>query len=69
MGYGFSSLHPLPSFLYYIGAIILTMTFYHPIFLFTGLLILIAINFIQDKGKKLKSYSKFYLFMAIIIEF
>lgn len=67
MGYGFSSIHPLPSFLYYIGAIILTMTFYHPIFLFTGLLILIAINFIQNKGKKLKSYSKFYLFMAIII--
>ena len=67
MGYGFSSIHPLPSFLYYIGAIILTMTFYHPIFLFAGLLILTSINLIQDKGKKLKSYSKFYLFMAIII--
>lgn len=69
MGYGFSSIHPLPSFLYYIGAIILTMTYYHPIFLLSGLLILIAINLIQDRGKKLKSYGKFYIFMALIIVF
>lgn len=69
MGYGFSSLHPLPSFLYYLGAIILIMTFYHPIFLLAGLLILIAINFIQDRGKKIKSYRKFYIFMAMIIIF
>ncbi|QQY80151.1 energy-coupling factor transport system permease protein [Keratinibaculum paraultunense] len=67
MGYGFSSIHPLPSFLYYIGAIIFTMTFYHPVFLLSGLFILIIINLIQDKGKKLKSYSKFYLFMGLII--
>lgn len=69
MGYGFSSIHPLPSFLYYIGAIILTMTYYHPIFLLSGLLILIAINLIQDRGKKLKSYGRFYIFMALIIVF
>ena len=69
MGYGFSSLHPLPSFLYYLGAIILIMTFYNPIFLLAGLLILIAINFIQDRGKKIKSYRKFYIFMAMIIIF
>ena len=69
MGYGFSSLHPLPSFLYYLGAIILIMTFYHPIFLLAGLLILIATNFIQDRGKKIKSYRKFYIFMAMIIIF
>ena len=67
MGYGFFSLHPLPLFLYYVGAIILIMTFYHPVFLIFSLLILISINFIHDKGKKLKSYKKFYIFMGIII--
>ncbi|NMA86355.1 MAG: energy-coupling factor transporter transmembrane protein EcfT [Tissierellia bacterium] len=67
MGYGFSSLHPLPSFLYYLGAIILIMTFYHPIFLLSSLLILIVINLIQDGGEKLNSYKKFYIFMGIII--
>ena len=67
MEYGFSSLHPLPSFLYYVGVIIFAMTFYHPIFLFSGLIILILLNYLQDGGKTLKSYRKFYTIMAVII--
>lgn len=67
MEYGFSSIHPLPSFLYYVGVIIFSMTFYHPVFLFTGLVILIFLNYLQDGGEALRSYRKFYIFMAIII--
>lgn len=69
MGYGFSSLHPLPLFLYYIGAIGLIVTFYHPIFLLISLVILTLINYIQDRGRALKSYLKFYTFILIAILF
>lgn len=67
MGYGFASLHPLSLFLYYLGAIVLIINFYHPIFLLASLLILIAINLIQDGGGTLKSYGRFYLFIGLII--
>lgn len=64
---GFSSIHPFPSFLYYVGVILFSMTFYHPIYLFTGLIILILVNYIQDRGKKLKEYSRFYIIMGLLI--
>ncbi len=64
---GFSSIHPFPSFLYYIGVLLFSMTFYHPLYLLTGLIILIVLNYLQDRGKKLKEYGRFYIFMAVLI--
>lgn len=63
----FSSIHPLPCFIYYIGGMALSMTIFHPIFLLSSGIIAIVINYIVDKGKNLKKSLKFYIFIGVLI--
>ncbi|HJV45166.1 MAG TPA: energy-coupling factor transporter transmembrane component T [Bacillota bacterium] len=67
MNKGLNSLHPFTSFFYFIGFMILTMTLLHPIYLITGLIIMIGLNYCIDRGTQLRSYLPFYLFMGITI--
>ncbi|SCL85914.1 energy-coupling factor transporter transmembrane component T [Sporanaerobacter sp. PP17-6a] len=64
---GFSSVHPLPCLIYYIGVIIFSMMIKHPLFIFTGLVLTIFINYIGDEGKALKKSLKFYLFIGMMV--
>ena len=64
---GFSVYHPFPCFLYYMGVIILTMITNHPVFLLTGLSMIIILNIMQDKGKSLKTFFKYYVIMVLFI--
>ncbi|MGX7419945.1 energy-coupling factor transporter transmembrane component T [Carnobacterium gallinarum] len=49
-----NSVHPVTSFCYYIGVILLSMLFLHPVFLICELLILVAYNLCQKNGEKMR---------------
>jgi energy-coupling factor transport system permease protein len=44
MNSGFRSFHPLPCLLYYIGAALLSMFIFHPVFLASSIVLLFALN-------------------------
>lgn len=64
MGRGIHSFHPYAQFLYYTGATALVMLYKHPVFLFSGAVILIIFNFQLDRGKTLKKWLVMYFFLA-----
>lgn len=64
---GFSKIHPVPSFLYFIGSIVASMIFNHPIYLYTLFIISILLNWSLDGGKVLNKGIKGYLFIAVVI--
>lgn len=69
MGTVLNSVHPFTSFFYFVGVIILSMMFLHPIFLILELLLLVLYNLVQKNGAKLKQTIKgtWFLILAIII--
>lgn len=64
---GFQSIHPAISFFYFIGILFFSMVFKNPLYLVSLLVVIISMNYLLDKGKKLKKSIKAYLFMALII--
>lgn len=69
MGTVLHSVHPFTSFFYFVGVIILSMMFLHPVFLVIELLLLVLYNLVQKNGAKLKQTMKgsWFLILAIII--
>lgn len=65
--YGFNSVHPAVSFLYYIGLFLISMLFMHPYFLLAALLSVILLNFFHDRGKEIRKGAKFYIFIGVVI--
>lgn len=63
---GFPSYHPYTIFFYYVCVGILIMYFNHPVFLLSGLTILILINLTHDKGKSLKKWTIPLLIMGSV---
>jgi energy-coupling factor transport system permease protein len=63
----FKRMHPLVSFCYYVGAISIMITLQHPIFLGAALLIIIAINFLEDHLKGLTHWLFFMTTTGILI--
>lgn len=65
-----NSVHPFTSFCYYIGVILLSMMFLHPIFLIGELIVLIMFNLYQNNGAKMKKMIQgswiFILAIAVI---
>lgn len=58
----FKRMHPLVSFTYYVGALSLMIILQQPIYLVAALLMIITINFVEDR---LKGLSRWLLFMII----
>ncbi|HHX51081.1 MAG TPA: energy-coupling factor transporter transmembrane protein EcfT, partial [Clostridia bacterium] len=63
----FSSMHPATCFCYYLGVLVLSMILFHPLFLGTALLVLILLNYCQDKGEHLRDLLPYYLFLSLLI--
>ncbi|MFD1738601.1 energy-coupling factor transporter transmembrane component T [Bacillus salitolerans] len=65
--YYFQSIHPVGSFLYYIGAALYLTIFFHPLYLFFSILIIIVINLVHGNRKKLLRTLPFLLLMGLVI--
>lgn len=52
----FSQFHPLVTFSYYIGSLSLVMLMLHPVFLMVAFLIILAINFTEDRCRGLRRW-------------
>jgi energy-coupling factor transport system permease protein len=63
----FKRMHPLVSFSYYVGALSLMIILQHPIFLGVALLIIIAVNFLEDRFKGLTQWLVFMITTGILI--
>ncbi|MBN6185731.1 energy-coupling factor transporter transmembrane protein EcfT [Aneurinibacillus sp. BA2021] len=61
---GFALLHPIPCLLYYIGAVVLGMMLFHPLFLLTAVLLLIILNGFHDGGRRLRANWRPFLLMT-----
>ncbi len=64
---GFSGYHPYVQFFYYLCIGILIMYFNHPLFLITGLLLLILVNISHDGGKALKKWTPILFVMSALM--
>jgi energy-coupling factor transport system permease protein len=66
MSGGFRSFHPIPCFCYYIGALILSMTTTHPVYLLTLLLLLTLLVALQREQRALLAMLKFYVPVSLL---
>ncbi|WLR51914.1 energy-coupling factor transporter transmembrane component T [Bacillus tianshenii] len=64
---GFAGVHPFVSFSFYMGVLLFSMLFFHPIFLGASLLAVILLNLCHDKGEKLKQFFVAYLLMGLFV--
>ncbi|MDP4171864.1 MAG: energy-coupling factor transporter transmembrane component T [Bacillota bacterium] len=66
----FDRLHPLVSFCYFAGSIILLLAMLHPLFLGAAFVAVLAVTFIYDHGENLRKWTIFMfisgLFIAIL---
>jgi energy-coupling factor transport system permease protein len=63
----FQEVHPLGSFLYYTGFVLFLTLFFHPVYLFISLLVLVFVNIIHGNMDKLLKSFPFLILMAILI--
>lgn len=63
----FHDFHPFVTFIYYVGAISLLMIMLHPVFLVAAFLIILGINYQQDRCKGIKRWRYFILFSGLFI--
>jgi energy-coupling factor transport system permease protein len=61
MGNKFDRFHPVVSFLYYAGAVVLFFLMLHPIFLCFGFALMLAVNFIHDRLSGLRRWLFFLI--------
>lgn len=66
MGNRFNRYHPLITFFYYAGAIVLLFLMLHPIFLAVGFLCILVINFMHDR---LQGIRRWFLLIIISVFF
>lgn len=63
-----SSMHPITSFCYYVGVLLLSMLFLHPVFLLLELVLLVGMNLMQGNGSAmLKMFKGIWPFMLAIL--
>ncbi|MGY3779516.1 energy-coupling factor transporter transmembrane component T [Isobaculum melis] len=63
-----NDVHPITSFCYYIGVMILSMMFLHPVFLIGELFLFILYNICQHNGAKMKQMFKgAWFFIGVIV--
>lgn len=65
MDRGFASFHPFTCFIYFLGTAALVMLNRHPVFLVCGLVILVLLNVVQDRGKSLRRWSAGFLMLFL----
>ncbi|MGF7086912.1 energy-coupling factor transport system permease protein [Kroppenstedtia sanguinis] len=53
MNRGFRDLHPVVTFLYYAGVLLLLLLMFHPLFILSAWILLFAVNLLYDGGKEL----------------
>jgi energy-coupling factor transport system permease protein len=63
----FHEFHPVVTYCYYLGAILLVMINQHPLFLMAALSILITLHFISERFQHLKPWLVFMLTTGILI--
>jgi energy-coupling factor transport system permease protein len=61
MGNRFARFHPLVSFLYYAGTIVLLFLLLHPLFLCMGFVVILAVNFMHDRLSGLRRWLLFII--------
>lgn len=66
---GWASYHPLTTFIYYTGVIVLVMLHLHPVFLMAACAGLILLHWVQDRARELRRWLVPLLIMAGIIVF
>lgn len=64
---GFASFHPFTCFFYYTGVVVLVMTLGHPVFLTAALVMVLMLNFLQDRGKGLRSWTWTLILLPMFI--
>ncbi|WP_053367527.1 energy-coupling factor transporter transmembrane component T [Bacillus sp. FJAT-27245] len=60
-------LHPLTAFGYYAGALAMLLMFQHPVFLFAGFILLLLVNFVQDRCRNLRRWLFFILTSGLLL--
>ncbi|SDM38762.1 energy-coupling factor transporter transmembrane component T [Bacillus sp. OK048] len=63
----FERYHPLVTFFYYLGSLSLLLFMLHPVFLCFGFLVILAINYLHDRLKGMKSWLFLMLSIVVII--
>lgn len=66
-GAGFRALHPFVCFVYYAGMALLGMLLFHPVFLLVGWGFAALVNFLQDRGKELRKWLRYYVLFGLFI--
>jgi len=61
MGNRFERLHPLVSFLYYAGTVVLLFLMLHPLFLCIGFVVILSVNFMHDRFTGLRRWLFFLI--------
>lgn len=64
--FGFQSVHPIVSFTYYVGVVLLVMLLFHPLFLLVALLAVIVLNVCHDRGRQLYRWRFMFLIVGVI---
>lgn len=60
-------LHPVTAFSYYAGALAMLLLFRHPVFLFTGFILIMFVNFVQDRCRNLRRWFFFILSSGLLL--
>jgi energy-coupling factor transport system permease protein len=63
----FERFHPLVAFLFYAGALVLIILMLHPIFLSIGFLVILAVNFVHDRLKGIRSWLLLLISTVLLI--
>ncbi|MCS1350013.1 energy-coupling factor transporter transmembrane component T [Mechercharimyces sp. CAU 1602] len=67
MRIGFQALHPAITVFYYVGALSLLFLLFHPLFIVTGVTLLLAMNFLYDGGKGVWKWKGMMLITTILL--
>lgn len=62
-----SRLHPITAFTYYVGALAMLLLFKHPLFLLVGFVLIVFVNFVQDRCRNLRRWLFFILSSGFLL--
>jgi energy-coupling factor transport system permease protein len=62
-----SKLHPFTAFCYYAGALAMLIFFQHPVFLLAGFVLVLFVNFVQDRCRGLQRWLFFMITSGLLI--
>lgn len=67
MSRGFRGFHPMVTFVYYAGALLLILLLFHPFFIASAFVLLFAVNLLYDGGKSFLQWKRVMLLTAGMI--